>query len=109
MQPFDSFQSRSLHCTVLLCQPVSHDLEQDIQAPVTHLGHGVGVEGPGAVGCPGTRTAGADEGVVVVLEVVDVLVVVEAAAVLCKWAKFEIGMTAADGCCGVVRRGMKKL
>lgn len=110
MQPLDSFPSWSLHCTVLLCQPVSQVLEQVIQGPVIHWGPGVGVEGPGAVGA---RTGGVVEDVVVLLVVVVVvvvLVVVETVVVLvCKWADFGLGMRGANGCCGVVLRGMKKL
>lgn len=85
---------------------MSQVLEQVIQDPVTHLGPGVGVEGPGAVGGPGTRTGGAEEDVVVLLVVV-VLVVVETVVVLCTGVDF--GLSGADGCCGAVRRGMKKL
>lgn len=108
MQPLDSFPSRSLHCTVRLCQPVSQVLEQVIQDPVTHWGPGVGVEGRGAVG---TRTGGAKVDVVVLLVVVVVvvLIVVETVVVLGTGVDFELGMRGADGCCGAVRRGMKKL
>lgn len=103
MHPLDSFPSWSLHCTVRLCQPVSQVLEQVIQEPVTHWGPGVGVGGPGAVGGPGTRTWGAEEDVgVLVVVVVVVLVVVETAVVLCKGVDFGLGMSGADGCCGVV-------
>lgn len=108
MQPLDSFPSWSLHCTVRLCQPVSQVLEQVIQEPVTHWGPGVGEEGPGSVGGIGTRTVGAEEDVVVLLVVV-VLVVVEIVVVLCTGVGLGLGMSGADGCCGVVRRGMKKL
>lgn len=111
MQPLDSFASWSLHCTVRLCQPVSQVLEQVIQEPVTHWGPGVGLMGPGSVGGTATRTVGAEEDVVVVLlvVVVVVLVVVETVVVLCAGVDFGMGMIGADGCCGVVRRGMKKL
>lgn len=103
----DSFPSRSLHCTVRLCQPVSQVLEQVIQVPVTHWGPGVGVEGPGAVGSLARRTGGAV--VVVLLVVVVVLVVVETVVVLCTGTDFGFGMSGADGCCGAIRRGIKKL
>lgn len=82
MQPLDSFPSWSLHCTVRLCQPVSQVLEHVIQDPVTQRGPGAGVEGPGVVGGPGTRTEGAEEVVVVVLPVVVVVVVLETLVVL---------------------------
>lgn len=89
---------------------MSQVLEQVIQDPVTHWGPGVGVEGPGAVGGPGTRTGGAKEDVVVLLVVVVVvLVVVETVVVLGTGVDFELGMRGADGCCGAVLRGMKKL
>jgi len=101
VQPLDSFPFGFLHCTVRLCQPVSQVLEHVIQAPVTQRGPGVGVEGPGAVGTLGTRTEGAVEDVVVVLVVVLV--------VLCTGVDFGLEMSGADGCCGAVRRGMKKL
>ncbi len=84
---------------------MSQVLEQVIQDPVTHLGPAVGVEGAGAVGGPGTRIGGAEEDVVVV--VVVVFVVVETVVVLCTGVGF--GFSGADGCCGAVRRGMKKL
>lgn len=109
MQSLDSFPSWSLHCTVLLCQPVSQVLEQVIQGPVTHWGPGVGVEELGGVGEPGMRTGVAEEGVVVLLlVVVVVLVVVETVVVLSNKADFGLGLRAAPGCCGVLR-GMKKL
>lgn len=108
VQPLDSFPSWSLHCTVRLCQPVSQVLEQVIQDPVTHWGPGVGVEGPGAVGGPGIRTRGAEEDVVVLLVVV-VVVLVVVVVVLCTGVDFGLGMSGADGCCGAVLRGMKKL
>lgn len=85
---------------------MSQVLEQVIQVPVTHWGPGVGVEGPGAVGSLARRTGGA---VVVVLLVVVVLVVVETVVVLCTGTDFGLGMSGADGCCGAVRRGIKKL
>lgn len=37
-QPLDNLPSGFLHCTVRLCQPVSHVLEQVIQEPVTQPG-----------------------------------------------------------------------
>lgn len=107
MQPLDSFPSWSLHCTVLLCQPVSQVLEQVIQVPVTHWGPGVGVEKRGGVGEPGMRTGVAVEDVVVLLLVV-VLNVVETVVVLSNKADFGLGLSGATGCCGVLR-GMKKL
>lgn len=42
-----------------------------------------------------------------VLPVVVVLVVVDAVVVLCEGVDF--GTSGADGCCGAVHRGMKKL
>lgn len=83
---------------------MSQVLEQVIQEPVTHWGPGVGVEGSGAVGFPG----GAEEDVVVLVVVV-LLVVVETVVVLCTGVDFGLGMSGADGSCGAVRRGMKKL
>lgn len=111
MQPLDSFPSWSLHCTVRLCQPVSQVLEQVIQVPVTHWGPGVGVgvEGLGGVGEPGMRTGVAEEDLVVLLLVVVVVVLVVVVAVLSKGCDFGLGMSGATSCCGVVRRGMKKL
>lgn len=109
MQPLDSFPSLSLHCTVRLCQPVSQVLEQVIQDPVIHWGPGVGVEGPGAVGGSWSRTGGEEEDIVALLVVEVVLVVVETVVVLCTGVSFGLVMSGADGCCGAVRRGMKKL
>lgn len=86
---------------------MSQVLEQVIQVPVTHWGPGVGVEGPRAVGSLARRTGGAV--VVVLLVVVVVLVVVETVVVLCTGTDFGFGMSGADGCCGAVRRGIKKL
>lgn len=109
MHPLDSFPSRSLHCTVRLCQPVSQVLEQVIQEPVTHWGPGAGVGGPGAVVGPGPGTGGAEEDVVLVVVVVVVLVVLETVVGLCEGVAFGLGTSGGGGCCGAVRRGMKKL
>lgn len=87
---------------------MSQVLEQVIQVPVTHWGPGVGVEGPGAVGSLARRTGGAVV-VVLLVVVVVVLVVVETVVVLCTGTDFGLGMSGADGCCGAVRRGIKKL
>lgn len=108
MHPLDSFPSWSLHCTVRLCQPVSHVLEQVIHVPVTHCGPGAEVEGPGVVAGPGTRIGGAEDVVVLLVVVVVVETVV---VVLCVEVNFRLGLSGAGGCCGggAVRLGMKKL
>lgn len=89
-QPLDSLPSRSLHCTVRLCQPVSQVLEHVIQVPVTHLGPGVGVERLGGVDVPGTRAGVIEEDVVMLI--VEDLVVVDVIAVLCEGINFEINV-----------------
>lgn len=107
MQPLDSFPAWSLHCTVLLCQPVSQVLEQVIQGPVTHWGPGFGVDGLGGVGEPGKRTGVVKEDAVV-LRLVVVLVVVETVVVLSDVDDLGLGMSGATGC-GGVGWGIKKL
>lgn len=64
------------------------------------------MEGPGSVGGVKTRTVGAGENIVVLLVAV-VLIVVETVVVLCAGVGFGLGMV--EGCCRVVRRGIKKL
>lgn len=85
---------------------MSQVLEQVIQDPVTHWGPGLGVVGPGPVGGPGIRTGGCGEVVVVLLVVVVVFVVVETVEGICMGMDFGLGISGAEGCCGVVRRGM---
>lgn len=59
----------------------------------------------GASGGSETRTGTVEEDVVVlVVAVVVFVVVVDVVVVLCEETTFR-----SDGCCGVVRRGMKKL
>lgn len=67
------------------------------------------MEGPGSVGGVKPRTVGAGENIVVLLVVVVVLIVVETVVVPCAGVGFGLGMSGAKGCCGVVRRGIKKL
>lgn len=94
---------------------MSQVLVQLIQRPVTHCGPGFRVKGLGGVVEPGMRTGVAEEDVVVLLllvllvVVVVVLVVVVVDAVLTNRADLGLGTCGAAGCCGVVRRGMKKL
>lgn len=104
MQPLDSLPLWSLHCTVRLCQPVSQVLEHVIHGPVTHLGPGVGVEGLGGVGVPGTTAGAAEEDVVVLIVVVLVVEDADVVVALCERMDLEI-----NGCWGAVSRGIKKL